>query len=310
MVQLIVLAILLATVLPVRGAEREIAQWIANAAVFLLFFLYGLRLSRREVLAGLGNHRLLVPLTLFIFGVMTIAGWVMWQAGNLVLPATVALGFLYMGVLPTTVQSGTAYTSLAGGNVASSVVAAALVNIVGVFVSPPLFSVLAGGEASAFQGDTLIKVLAMLLLPFIAGQILQGFTRGWVADHRRLITVMDRSSIAIAVYVAFCGAVEQGIWGKIDLAAWGWLLAGCAIILAIGYGGSWLLGGALRLPQGDRIAMLFAGAQKSIALGAPLATVLFPPAVAGIILLPLLVYHLAQMLVAAPIAARLRASAG
>ena len=52
--------------------------------------------------------------------------------------------------------------------------------------------------------------------------------------------------------------------------------------------------------------MLFGGAQKSIAMGAPLATVLFPPTSAGIILLPLLVYHLAQMVVAAPIAARLR----
>jgi sodium/bile acid cotransporter 7 len=52
--------------------------------------------------------------------------------------------------------------------------------------------------------------------------------------------------------------------------------------------------------------MVFAGAQKSVAMGAPLATVLFPPASAGVILLPLLVYHLAQMVVAAPVAAWLR----
>ena len=51
--------------------------------------------------------------------------------------------------------------------------------------------------------------------------------------------------------------------------------------------------------------MLFAGAQKSIAMGAPLATVLFAPAVAGIVLLPILIYHLAQLVIAAPLAARL-----
>lgn len=306
MVKLIVAATLLASLLPVTGEARAVAQIVSNTAVFILFLLYGLRLSRREVLAGLGNHRLLVPLTIYVFGVMTMAGWLLWHAGSLVLPATLALGFLYLGALPSTIQSATAYSSLAGGNVASSVVAAALINILGVFISAPLFSLLAGSKAAEFHGEALVKVVTMLLLPFIVGQLLQGFTRRWVAAHRKAITVMDRSSIGIAVYVAFSGAVEQGIWSRVDLAAWSGLLAGCALLLLVGYGGSWLLGGVLGLPRGDRVAMLFAGAQKSVAMGAPLATVLFPPATAGIVLLPLLVYHLSQMVVAAPIAGRLR----
>ena len=44
---------------------------------------------------------------------------------------------------------------------------------------------------------------------------------------------------------------------------------------------------------------------KSIAMGAPLATVLFAPEAAGIVLLPILLYHLVQLVLAAPIAARL-----
>jgi sodium/bile acid cotransporter 7 len=308
MVKLIVAATLLATVLPVTGEGHAVAQSISNAAVFILFLLYGLRLSRREVLAGLGNHRLLVPLTLWVFGAMTAAGWLLWQAGGAFLPATLALGFLYLGVLPSTVQSATAYSSLAGGNVASSVVAAALINILGVFVSAPLFSLIAGSAAAAFHGGALVKVMTMLLLPFLIGQALQGFVRRWVADHRKAIAFMDRSSIGIAVYVAFSGAVEQGIWSRVALSDWGGLLAGCAPLLVVGYGGSWLLAGVLRLSRGDSIALLFAGAQKSVAMGAPLATVLFPAETAGIVLLPLLIYHLAQMVVAAPIAGRLRES--
>jgi sodium/bile acid cotransporter 7 len=309
MVRLITVAILLATVLPVEGQARTIAQWISNAAVFLLFLLYGLRLSRREVLAGLGNHRLLVPLTLWVFGAMTLAGWLLWQAGGTFLPPLLAIGFLYLGVLPSTVQSATAYSSLAGGNVASSVVAAALINILGVFVSAPLYSLLAGSKGSAFHGDQLVKVMTMLLLPFVIGQLLQGFTRSWVAGHKPLITLMDRSSIGIAVYVAFSGAVEQGIWGKVDALGWTAVMVGCGLAMVFGYGGAWLVGGALRLPRGDRIAMLFAGGQKSVAMGAPLATVIFPSAAAGIIILPLVVYHLVQMIVAAPIASRLRGEA-
>jgi sodium/bile acid cotransporter 7 len=307
MVRLILAAVVLATVFPVTGETRHIAQGVSNAAVFTLFLLYGLRLARAEVFAGLGNHRLLVTLVLWVFGAMTLVGAGLWQVSGTFIPPLLAIGFLYLGVLPSTVQSATAYSSLAGGNVASSVIAAALINILGVFISAPLFSLLAGSKGSVFHGDQLIKVMTMLLLPFVIGQVLQGFTRHWVSGHKGLITIMDRGSIGISVYVAFSSAVEQGIWTKVDGLAWLVVLAGCAVAMVFGYGGAWVVGGIVRLPHGDRIAMLFAGGQKSVAMGAPLATVLFPAASAGVIIVPLVVYHLVQMIVAAPLATRLRA---
>lgn len=221
------------------------------------------------------------------------------------MPPLLALGFLYLGCLPSTVQSATAYTSLAGGNVASSVVAAALLNLLGVFITAPLFSWLAGGQGGGLHADGLLKVVAILLLPFMLGQIAQGWLGGWVKDHRSLTTWFDRASIAIAVYVAFSGAVEQRFWTRIDGAGWLWLAGGTAVMLAFAHGGVWLLGGLLRLDRANRITMLFAGAQKSIAMGAPLASVLFAPAAAGIILLPILLYHLVQLVMAAPLATRL-----
>ena len=305
MVRLLVLAIALALALPVTGGARDLAQFVSNAAVFLLFFLNGLRLPRHEVVAGLGNHRLLWPLTLWCFGGMALAGWGLWQAGQGWMPPLIALGFLYLGCLPSTVQSATAYSALAGGNVASSVVAAALLNLLGVFVTAPLFSLLGGGGGAALHSDGLIKVVVILLLPFMLGQIVQGQLGGWVTRNRQLTTWFDRGSIAIAVYVAFSGAVEQQFWTRIDPAGWLWLVGGVALFLVIGHCGAWLLGGVLKLDRANRITMLFAGAQKSIAMGAPLAAVLFSPAAAGVVLLPILLYHLAQLVLAAPLAARL-----
>lgn len=305
MVRLLIAAIVLATLMPVRGEARDVVQFISNAAVFLLFFLNGVRLPRNEVLAGMGEARLLAPLVLWVFGAMTLAGWLLWQGGQGWMPPLIALGFLYLGTLPSTVQSATAYSSLAGGNVAMSVIAAALLNIVGVFVTAPLFSLLAGSHAVGINGSGLIKVFSMLLLPFILGQLLQDRLDGWVKTHRGIVSWTDRGSIAIAVYVAFSSAVDQGIWHRLDGSGWAMLAAGVSIMLAFGYGGAWLLGGILRFDRPDRISVLFAGAQKSIAMGAPLATVLFPPAVAGVILLPVLLYHLAQLVVSAPLASRL-----
>jgi sodium/bile acid cotransporter 7 len=305
LVRLLLVAIVLASVLPVGERWSSAAQAVSNSAVFLLFLLNGLRLPRAEVIRGIGNWRFLLPLVLWCFGAMALAGWSLSLAVGHWLPPLVALGFLYLGTLPSTVQSATAYCSLAGGNVAHSVVAAALLNILGVVITAPLFSLLAGSEAAAFDLGGLEKVAAILLLPFLIGQAAQNRFGNIVREHRDLATWMDRISIAIPVYVAFSGAVREGLWSLVGPADWAVLIAAVLLLLTFAFGGAWLLGGLVGLERGDRIALLYSAAQKSIAMGAPLASVLFGPATAGLVLLPVLVYHLLQLVLSAPIAARL-----
>lgn len=308
LVRLLGVAILLASLLPVTGGGRDVAQAVANGAVFLLFLLNGLRLPRADVVQGIGNARFLLPLVVWCFGAMALAGWGLSLLLAGWLPPLVALGFLYLGTLPSTVQSATAYSSLAGGNVAASVVAAAVLNILGVFITAPLFSLMAGGEAAALDLAALEKVALVLLLPFVIGQLAQKRFGHFVREHRVLTVWMDRTAIAVAVYVAFSGAVEQGLWQRVGLSDWSVLFGAVCVLLALAFGGAWLLGGAMRLARGDRIALLFAGAQKSIAMGAPLATVLFGAGTAGLVLLPILVYHLLQLVLSAPLAAWLNRS--
>ena len=173
--RLLALAILLASVPPVTAQYRPRGAGGVERGDFLLFLLNGLRLPRGEVLRGIAHMRFLLPLALWCFAAMGLAGWGLAEAGAaLALPQQVALGLLFLGVLPSTVQSATAYSSLAGGNVAVSVVAAAVLNILGVFLSAPLFSLLAGSEAAAFDLGALERVMLILLLPFVLGQVAQG----------------------------------------------------------------------------------------------------------------------------------------
>lgn len=304
MVRLLVLAILLASIFPATGSAREIAQMVSNGAIFVLFLLNGLRLSRADVLRGIGHWRFLLPLALWCFVAMALAGKAFEVALAPALPPLVALGFLYLGVLPSTVQSATAYTSLGGGNVANSVVAAALLNVAGVFVSAPLFAALGGSGAADLGASGLTKVVLILILPFAIGQALQVRLAPWIGDHRTLVTWMDRLSIAIAVYVAFSGAVEQGLWTLVSPLEWLVLLCAVVVLLCAAFAGSWAAARACGLVRGDRIAFTFAGGQKSVAMGAPLAAVLFPPQAAGLVLLPLLIYHLLQLVASAPLATR------
>lgn len=306
MLRLLVLAIALAAIVPAAGDARDAAQMVANGAIFLLFLLNGMRIARGDIVAGLRHARFLIPLIFWVFGAMALVGLGLSRIGYQFLPPVLALGFLYLGCLPSTVQSATSYSSLAGGNVALSVISAALLNILGVFISVPIFLSLGGSGDGAIGADAVVKILAILILPFAIGQLVQKRTQTFVNKYKKSIVWMDRAVIAIAVYVAFSGAVEQGIWSRVDPLGWITMLALTQLYLFIAHAGAWASGGALRLSRPDRIAFLFAGAQKSAAIGVPLATVLFSPEMAGFVVLPLLLYHLSQLVVAAPLANRLR----
>jgi sodium/bile acid cotransporter 7 len=300
-VPLLLATILLASLLPVRGNMVPVAQGVSTAAIVFLFFLNGVRLPRDEVLHGIRNWKLQGSALLFCFGAMALFGLGAQQATAPLLPATLALGFLFLGILPSTVQSATAASSMAGGNVAASVVAAALLNLTGVVASPLLFAALAG-SAGEIHGEAVLRIVLILLLPFIAGQLAQRWLRPWVLAHKELATIMDRTAIAVAVYVAFSAAVVAGIWSLLDGREIGVVFGAVALLLILSFGGAWLLGRLLGLARPDRITLLFSGAQKSIAVGAPLAATLFPPAIAGMVLVPILVYHMAQLIVSAWIA--------
>ena len=300
-VPILLATILLASLLPVRSAAVPVAQGVSTAAIVLLFFLNGVRLPRDEVLHGIRNWKLQGSALLFCFGVMALLGLGAQLTIAAVLPATLALGFLFLGILPSTVQSATAASSMAGGNVAASVVAAALLNLTGVIASPLLFAALAG-SAGAISGAAALRIVAILLLPFIAGQFAQRWMRPWVLTHKGLTTVMDRTAIAVAVYVAFSAAVVAGIWDLLDHREITIVFGVVAILLALSFGGAWGFGALLKLKRSDRITLLFAGGQKSIAVGAPLAATLFPPATAGMVLVPILVYHMAQLILSAWVA--------
>lgn len=305
MIAVLLIATVLAFLVPASGEARGTAQLVSNVAIFVLFLVNGMRIARGEIARGLSNWRFFGPLFLWVFGAMPLMGWGLSTLAGTLLPPLVALGFLYLGTLPSTIQSATSYTSLAGGNIALSVVGAALINIAGVFVTAPLFALLADGEAADIGTETILRIGVILILPFLIGQAVQGWTIHWLKERKAQVAWLDRFVIGIAVYVAFSGAVEQGLGSMFGPLGWAALVGISVLYLVVALAGAWGSGGLLGLKREDRIAFLFAGAQKSVAIGAPLAAILFAPDVAGFVIAPLLLYHLMQLVVAAPLAGML-----
>jgi solute carrier family 10 (sodium/bile acid cotransporter), member 7 len=299
-VPMLLLTVALAMIVPVQPSFAPLASGIATVAVGLLFFLHGVRLPRQEVLVALVHWRLHGAIFAFCFGVMPLAAMIIYGVASAYLPPILALGLLYLGILPSTVQSATTASSMAGGNVAASVVAAALVNLVGMVLSPLLFAAVAGGKGGfVLSSDVIMRILAMLLLPFLLGQILQRWLRPIAMRYKSWTVQLDRTAIAIAVYIALSGAVTAGLWQQIAGKHIVVLAAADAVLLLIAFVGAWGLARIIGFVRTDAISMLFGAAQKSIAVGAPLAAILFPPAEAGLVLLPVIAYHVAQLIISA-----------
>ncbi len=305
MIAVLVIATVLALIAPAGGEARESAQMVSNISIFALFLVNGMRIARGDIAKAIGNWRFFGPLVLFVFVAMAAMGSGFSQLAALFVPPEIALGFIFLGVLPSTIQSATSYTTIAGGNAALSVVGAALINILGVFVCAPLFALLAGSEAVELGTDTIVRIGIILLLPFVIGQVLQGFTREWLIERKAHVVWLDRIVIGIAVYVAMSGAVSQGLMSSMSGAIAGSFIAITCAFLAVAYWLAWTVSGMGGYPRGDRIAFVFAGPQKSVAIGAPLAAILFAPSAAGFVIAPLLLYHLLQLAVAAPLATHL-----
>lgn len=296
----------LASILPARGIWAGVAGGVADAAIALLFFLHGAKLSREAILDGARAWRLHLTVAAVSFVLFPIVG-----LGVRAIPGlepSLATGVLFLTLLPSTVQSSIAFTAIAGGNVAAAVCSASFSNLAGIFITPLLTALLITGRTQGFSTDPIIDISVQLLLPFLAGHFLRPWIGGFVARHKQILGYVDRSSILLVVYTAFGAAVIQGLWHKVTLAELGLIALISLGVLAIVMVVAAVAGKALGFSREDRIVLLFCGSKKSLATGVPLAGVLFPAAQVGAIILPLMFFHQIQLMVCAVLARRFAAN--
>lgn len=297
-------AVVLASFLPVRGTTAEVFDVLVVIAVGWLFFLYGVRLKTEEAVAALKNWRLHSVVLACTYVLFPIMGLLMYLIPDAVLPHDLKLGLVFLTLLPSTVQSSIAFVSIARGNVAGAVVAASFSNLAGVIVTPLLVALIMGG-AVGFSGAAVGKIALQLLLPFVLGQLARRWLADWVIKHKKVTTLTDRGSVVLVVYSAFSSGVVDGIWTKVSLPNIVVLVVVSCVLLAAMLWLSHAVGKAAKFSRADQIVILMCGSKKSLATGVPMATVLFGPALVGMIVLPVMIFHQIQLIVCAVIARRL-----
>ena len=294
---------LVATLAPARGAAAPVFDWTTRIAIGFVFFLHGARLSREAVIGGLVHWRLhlvVLAATYLLFplvclGLAALPAWIT--------PPALASGIIFLGCLPSTIQSSIGFTAIARGNVAAAVAAASASNLLGVALTPLLVGLTLHAQGAA-SPDAIQAIVLQLLVPFVAGQALRGWIGGWVTRQAKLLSLVDRGAILLVVYTAFSGAVVEGVWSRIGALDLVRLTILCTVLLAIVLAATWGAARALRFSREDEIAIVFCGSKKSLASGAPMAGLLFPAATAGVAILPLMLFHQIQLMACAVIAQR------
>lgn len=304
LIVLIILAVIIAIIAPARGNFADIFGQLTNVAIALLFFLYGARLSTQEALNGLKHWRLHLTILAFTFVVYPLIGIAL-RPLTAVISHDMYLGILFLTLVPSTVQSSVAFTSIAKGNVAGAIVSASASNLVGVIITPLLVMLLMGTGGEVHIDTSVFGEIALLLLaPFVLGQL----TRRWVGKvaQSKATKVVDRGSIAMVVYSAFSKGMVDGIWSSISLWDLAFLVVFAAAFVAFMLWFTRKASQKMGFKRADTIAIEFCGSKKSLATGLPMASVIFASGGAslGLLILPLMIYHQVQLMMCSWLAAR------
>jgi sodium/bile acid cotransporter 7 len=291
-----------AALLPAAGGAAQVVDGVSVGAIALLFFLYGARLSTREVRDGVIHWRLHLTILSCTFVIFPLLGLACGALAPWLLTEDLAAGVLFLCVVPSTVQSSIAFTSIARGNVAAAIAAGSFSSLAGMLITPLLAGLLIGGSAG-FSGDSLVKIAGQLLLPFLLGQLVRRWIGALVVRHRTVLSMVERGSVLLVVYAAFSRGMEEDIWSQVS---WQRLVALTAVVVLLlalmllltGYGTA-----RLGFGREDRIAIVFAGSKKSLAVGLPMSSVLFGDE-AAMAVLPLMLFHQIQLIVCAVLARR------
>src|ERR1700726_4947825 len=273
-----------------------------NAGIVLILFLQGLAMAVERMKSGAANWRLHLIIQSFTFLLFPVVGLAFHEITRVIWPSEPSAlrdGFLYLCVLPSTVSTSVVLTSVAGGNTAAAILSAAFSNIVGVILTPLLVTLLmqaSGKTGTGSLGPLLLDITMLTLLPFAAGVGLRPFIRRWVDANKKWVNRISNGVILFFVYSAFCDSVKERIWHLYGLLLTVQILLCVAVLFGTVSLLIYLASQMARLNREDAIACYFCSVKKTLAMGVPLAVLIFGARTdLSLILLPIMFYHPFQL---------------
>ena len=245
--------------------------------------------------------------TFISFVVVPLLAWPV----SLCFQTDLAAGIIIASAVPCSMASVTVWTRLAGGNEAVSLLVTVITNLACFVVTPAWVWFLVGRETTTEPFLVMAtKLLVLVVIPIVAGQLLRLIPAvgAWTKRAKGGLSFIAQLGVLAIVFV---GAVYSGIQleelaGQLtDVAL---QIAMMMISVARLHLVVWTIGfywaKTLRMNRADQIAVAFGGSQKTLMVGLAIAL-----SIGGLAILPMLAYHVEQLLIDTVLAHRLRFTA-
>jgi len=279
------------------GDRRPNLGMIIDVGIFMIFFLYGLKLNPEKVRQGMRNwrmHLVIQFVTFLLFPLLVLPFYPLVKDTPFEM---LWLAVFFLAVLPSTVSSSVVMVSMAGGNIPGAIFNASLSGMIGILVTPLWMGLFLAGSGEPFDFPRIfLQLVVQIILPVILGLMLNRYFFGWISRRMKQLSRFDQMIILLIVYESFSKSFMSGMFETVSPAV---LAALLAIVLALFFVVFFLTGflsDRLRFGREDRITCQFAGSKKSLMHGSVFAAVLFSGiSGAGLFLLPIMIYHAFQL---------------
>ena len=305
----IIVTIVIAYFFPAWGSAHSKVpiDIISSIGVSLIFFFYGLKLSFQSIRAGLANwklHVLVQASTFVLFPLIVLATYPLFKHTEVY---TLWLGILFLAALPSTVSSSVVMVSIAKGNIPAAIFNASISGLIGIAVTPIWMGIVLDNTATSFDlSGIYTKLLLEILAPVLLGVLLQRFGHQLVLRYNKQLALFDKTIILLIIYKSFAESFEEKIFSTVSLTALAGIFAAIVVLFYVVYGITGYLCKWLGFNDADTITARFCGTKKSLVHGTVFSKLLFPASIpAGLILLPLMLFHAFQLFVISAIAAKL-----
>ncbi len=280
-----------------RGGEvlRDMPVLLASLVGFLLF-ISGFTLDARRLVGQALNVRAILLGVIATYALAPVAGFLLAHAfapsGDPELAVFFVQGVMLAAAQSSTLATAITLTKLSGGNEELALVLTLVTSAVTAVLTPVVLKLSLGAQVSFSAVDMAGRILLVVVLPIILGQLLRRATRRWIEKPPRGLREVQQSIILVFAYVGFSAAAAQF---KSRPALAFQFLGACAALHAFLLGATYLGAIAMRLRRSERVAVIYSGSQKSVPNGIYLWETYFSANPLGAV--PLVVYQLCQLVV-------------
>jgi sodium/bile acid cotransporter 7 len=263
-----------------------------NAIVFAVMWAMGVTLRAETIRRSLAKpFPSLMAIAINVAVVPLFCAPWMW-----ILPADLFGGLFVTSIVPSTLASASVWTRKAGGDDSIAMMTTVVTNLACVIIVP-LGIWLVLSQQAEIDAVAQVKKLALLVVfPLILAQVMRRLgASGW-ADRNRLRLALGGQIgiLAMVVFGSVASALSAG--GDQTQAAMPWIAGAGVLLAAIVVHSSALSFGILsaraaHFGRASQIAIGIAGSQKTLMVGLQIAID------CGVSVVPMIVYHLSQLVI-------------